>query len=103
MTRLTWEEAKDPNEELPYQINWLPRLKDENGIQVATIDTSIWWISSDDDDSMLIMGATEHSATRSTVWLTGGTLGMRYALTNRVAADNGWLMDQTAWLKIRTK
>ena len=83
---------KDPNATLDYIVNWLPYLG------VDTISTSAWTIPS---------GVTSplqaNSTTTATVWLSGGTVGTRYALTNRVTSAGGRTDDRTIYVKVKER
>lgn len=88
---LTWP-YKDPDEDLDYTIDWSARLEDD------VISTSDW---------LPVDGITTHSEsntdTATTIWLSGGTLGTSYEITNRIVTVGGRTMDQTVRLKIKAK
>jgi len=71
--------SKDPNEVLDYQIDW------EDWLNTDTILTSSWSISptglTEDSDS--------NSDTTATIWVSGGTEGEIYTLTNQITTDGG--------------
>lgn len=94
---------KDPDEVLDYSINW--GLDDEGNpgrLPVADdqIATSTWDVP---------IGITKDSATFSsitnvaTIWLSGGTLGETYVLTNHIVSTDGRSMDQSVRIKIKAK
>lgn len=87
---------KDPNEVLDYVLSWVDRLDGD------TILTSAWSFAVD-PDSLLIIDSESETATTTTVWLSGGTIGESYELTNRITTAGGRTMDQTAKIKIRAK
>lgn len=80
---------KDPDAVLDYQINWAPYLGAD------TISTSTWIVPD---------GITEvtntNTATTTTIWLSGGTVGSRYALTNRITTSNGRTDDRSITIRI---
>lgn len=83
---------KDPDEVLDYQIDWTTRLDGD------TIATSTWIVAdgiTKDSDS--------NTTTATTIWLSGGTIGDRYELTNRITTAGGRTMDQTVRIKIKAK
>lgn len=88
---LTWP-AKDPDEDMDFQLDWLERLAGD------TIATSTWTVPS---------GITSHDEsnddTTATIWLSGGTLGETYSLLNRVITAGGRTMDQTVTVEIVTQ
>lgn len=91
MTCLVWPD-KDPNDVLDYRVDWSSRLEGD------TISTSTWIVPS---------GITQDSAvsddSTSTIWLSGGTAGETYSLTNRVVTDGGRTMDQSVRIKVKER
>jgi hypothetical protein len=86
--------VKDPDDTLDYIINW-------NGgsdpfLGTDTIDTSTWIVPT---------GITNESETNTdtttTIWLSGGTVGTKYALTNRIVTFGGRIKDRTIYVKIK--
>lgn len=72
---------KDPNAELPYSMDWSAWLGEG-----VTIVTSTWLISpsaglTQSDDEILDGDQSTH------VWLSGGTLGRTYTVTNRITTN----------------
>ena len=69
--------TKDPDAALDYGIDW------EDWLNGDTIATSTWTVPA---------GLTEDSdsatATVATVWVSGGTAGTEYVLTNRIVTTN---------------
>lgn len=92
---LSWP-PKDPDEVLDYQIDWSERLNGD------TISTSSWTISGT-GTTPLVEDSNEVSGDLSIVWLSGGTLGVKYTLTNRITTAAGRTMDQSVNLRIKTK
>ena len=70
----------DPNDVKDYTLDWGARRLAEG----ETITTSTWTvptgITSDDDSS---------TTTTTTVWLSGGTAGEHYRITNHVVTSQG--------------
>jgi len=93
---LKWPD-KDPDEVLDYLVDWSDRLTGSD-----TIDTSTWIMPSA-PDALLIKDSDTHNNTTTTIWLSGGTLGTKYTLTNRVVTDGGRTMDQSMIIAIKTK
>lgn len=87
---------KDPNEVLDYTLDWSERLDSD------TIDTSAWSFAVD-PDSALVIDSDSETATTTTVWLSGGTIGETYELTNRITTAGSRTMDQTCKIKIKAK
>jgi len=86
---MTWQ-FKDPNEVLDYQVDWTAALAGD------TISTSNWTVPS---------GITQDSAanttTTATIWVSGGTDGTRYDLTNRITTTAGRTFDRVISLFVR--
>ena len=88
---LKWP-PKDPDEVLDYELDWTDRLAGD------TISTSSWTVPT---------GITKASDTKTTtvttVWLSGGTIGTKYELTNRIVTAGGRTMDQSVDISIKVK
>jgi len=91
---------KDSDEVLDYVVDWTLRL--ESG---DTISTSTWEFADTAGESPpdLTIDSETETAALATVWLSGGTEGLTYELTNRIVTAGGRTMDQTVKLKIRAK
>lgn len=91
MATLRWTD-KDPNDVDSFGINWATRLDGD------LISTSDWIVPT---------GLTEDSAsnttTTTTIWLSSGTDGDDYELTNRITTTGGRTLDQTVKLRVRAK
>lgn len=84
---------KDPDAILDYPIDWSAWLEDD------TIATSEWVAH---DDGITIDNDT-NTATVTVVWLSGGTVGERYRLTNHIVTAAGREDDRTISVRIRDK
>lgn len=87
-----WD-PKDPDEVLDYEVDWTARL-DGDTIVTSTWPTVPAGITKDSDS---------HTATQSTIWLSGGTLGATYDLTCRITTVGGRTMDQTVRIGVKAK
>jgi len=87
MTAITWE-SKDPDEVLDYSLDWSTRLGAD------TISTSDW----PDFPAGLTNDNETNTTTTTTIWLSGGTAGNTYQLTNRIVTTGGRTYDQTVIL-----
>jgi len=76
--------AKDPHAVLDYTIDWTRWLA---GDQIAA---SEWLVPSG-----LTKLADSKTATLATVWLSGGTAGESYAVTNRITTTGGRTEDRS--------
>jgi hypothetical protein len=83
---------KDPNATLDYVVNWATYLG------VDTISSDSWIVPSG------ITSVTEtNTTTTSTIWLSGGTVGTKYALTNRIVTLGGRTDDRTIYVKVKER
>lgn len=88
---LTWD-FKDPDEVLDYEVDWTDRLAGD------TISASLWEVPEG-----IEMDSEDFSSTKTTIWLSGGTLGERYSLLNRITTAGGRVMDATVRLPIKAR
>ena len=86
---------KDPDEVLDYQFDWTERL--EVG---ETLTSSAFTIA---EGTVTKDSQTYAPSGTSTVWLSGGTLGEKCLITNRVTTSAGRTYDESAHLRIRSK
>lgn len=76
--------VKDPDSTLDFSCDWSAWLGED------TIESSEW-----SAPEGITVGATSHSDTATTVWLSGGTLGSRYAVVNSIVTADGRAEDRT--------
>lgn len=91
MSALKWP-FKDPDEVLDYVVDWTARLAAD------TITTSTWIVPIGITDEN-----EEQDNTTTTIWLSGGTIGITYEFVNRVVTAGGRTMDQSVKLQIKTR
>lgn len=84
--------TKDGGAKLDYGFDWSAWLATGD-----TISTSSWAIDVAPDASLAVAGspAPSNTTTTTTVWLTGGTAGLRYVLRNRVVTAGGRTDDRS--------
>lgn len=63
-----------------------------------TITTSEWFITGADTD--LTIDSDSHDDKTTTVWLSGGTAGVNYTLTNRITTDGGRTDDRSRIIQV---
>ena len=87
--------AKDPDAVLDYQFNWAEWLT-ESGDDTISTSTMIVpdGITADSDTNTTNTG---------TIWLSGGTLGEDYEITNRIVTAGGRTEDRTITIKVRAR
>lgn len=69
---------KDPDAILDYAINW------ETWLDGDTISASAWSAAAD-----ITIDSDSHTDTVATVWLSGGTAGNTYTVTNHITTAGG--------------
>jgi hypothetical protein len=67
--------VKDPEAVLDYQINWAAQMTQDSD----TISTSVW-----DAEAGITIDSESETTTAATVWLSGGTAGNSYTVTNTI-------------------
>jgi hypothetical protein len=84
--------TKDPHAVLDYAIDWTRWLAGD------TIATSEW---------LLPVGLTKMADTKtassSTVWLSGGTAGQSYIVTNRITTAGGRTEDRSFTIRVEER
>ncbi len=83
---------KDPDAVLDYGFDWSRWL---NGDE---IDTSEWIL-----DEGITKDSDENSATRTTIWLSKGTAGESYTITNRITTKAGRIDDRSFTLLLKER
>lgn len=88
----TYRRMKDPQAVLDYGFDWSTWLGTD------TVESSNWSVSG--DDSLLVIDDDSFSTTAATVWLSGGTLGSTYLVTNHIVTADGREDDRTIEISI---
>jgi hypothetical protein len=88
---MPWD-AKDPNEVLDYDLDWYARLDGD------TISTSTWTVPGG-----ITKNSDSHGTTATKIWLSSGTTGSSYDITNRIVTAGGRTMDHTETLMVEDK
>lgn len=81
---------KDPDAALDYVINW------SDFLGADTIASDSWTVQTG-----ITSDLQTNTATTSTIWLSGGTIGAEYALTNRIVTAGGRIEDKTIYVRVR--
>jgi len=86
--------TKDPQAVLDYAIDWTKWL-DEVG---DSIETSTWIVPTG------LTKVTETNTSKlATVWLSGGTVGENYTVTNRITTVGGRADDRSITIRVRER
>lgn len=88
---LAWPD-KDPNAVLDYQIDW------SSFLGVDTIASSTWIVPTG-----ITKNSDTNTTTTSTIWLSSGTAGQTYELTNRITTAGGRTDDRTVTIAVLEK
>jgi len=86
-------DPKDPDAFIDYNIDWSKWLDAVTG---DIITNSVWIVPvglTKDNDSF--------TNSQTTVWLSGGVLGVTYNLVNRITTANGRIQDQTIQILVK--
>lgn len=86
---------KDPQAVLDYTIDWGSRGWLQGG---DTIASSAWVVPSG-----ITQDSATHAATTATVWLSGGTVGADYTITNRITTVGGRTDDRSLIIQVRER
>ncbi|RMG71917.1 MAG: hypothetical protein D6711_14155 [Chloroflexi bacterium] len=85
---------KDPDEVLDYQFSYQNELL--SGSPVDSISTSAFSVTSG-----LTVDSDTNDATTATVWLSGGTAGTNYQVTNTIVTIGGRTIEKSIYIKVR--
>ncbi len=89
------EILKDPQAVLDYTIDWAAKNWLATG---ETIQTSTWTVATG-----LTKDSDTKTSTTATVWLSGGTAGQTYAVTNHIVTDQGREDDRTFYVVVQER
>lgn len=82
--------AHDPNAKLDYAVDWAAWLQSGE-----TITASTWTVPTGITQTT---PAPSFSGTAATVWLTGGTVGEHYMVTNHITTSMGREDDRSLYI-----
>lgn len=85
--------VKDPNAVLDYGVNWALWLGSD------TIASSTWIVPTGITKDPTLLDDFTNTATR--VWLSGGSAGVTYIITNRITTTAGRINDHSVKLKVK--
>lgn len=91
---------KDPDAVLDYGFDWSAWLRQNNG-SVDSITDSSWTV--DGPDSDLTAGDDWVDTGVTGVWLSGGTVGATYRVTNHIITAAGREDDRTLAVRIEQR
>lgn len=83
----------DPQAKLDYAVDWSAWLQSGE-----TISESTWTVP--DGITQAPTPAPSNTATVATIWLTGGTVGQNYAVTNHIKTSMGREDDRSLSIRV---
>lgn len=89
-------DPKDPNDVKDYVVDWDRYLAGLEG-GPDTIATSTW----PSPPTGINVVSDSFSGNRARVWLSGGTAGTTYSLTNRITTTGGRTLDRTIEILVK--
>lgn len=84
---------KDPDAIIDYSVDWTDWLVSD------TISTGTWLISPVD----LVEVSASYTSADCTIFVSSGTVGQTYSLTNRITTANGRRNDQTIFVLVKNQ
>lgn len=90
---------KDPDSIIDFGVSWAAWLAEVSD----TLQTSAWAIVTAVTDPPLVIDSDVSDTMIATVWLSGGKVGTRYAVRNRITTVGDRTDDQTIYVKIKEK
>lgn len=92
--------VKDPQAKLDYSVDW---TAGEGGSWLQTGETitaSTWTVPAGITQST---PAPSFTGTKTTIWLTGGTVGVNYAVVNHITTNQGREDDRTIHIHVANR
>ena len=81
---MTFSATKDPQALLDYELDWAPYLDSD------VIGSATWEVPAG-----LVSEAEANTTKTATIWLSGGTVGVRYSVVCRITTAGGRIDDRT--------
>lgn len=84
---------KDPQSVLDYGFDWSDWLDADD-----TVSTSTWKVPSG-----ITKDSDSKTTTTTTIWLSGGSVGSTYKITNRVVTADGRTVDRSFYVRVANR
>ncbi|MBI2818111.1 MAG: hypothetical protein HYX72_14345 [Acidobacteria bacterium] len=84
--------TKDPEATLDYAVDWTRWLSGD------TIQTSEWTVPAG-----LTQVNASNTTTKATIWLSGGTAGQSYTVTNRITTAAGRTDERSITIRVQDR
>lgn len=89
--------VKDPGDVKDYKIDWTSHLL-VNGVAGDTVTVSTWVVQTGITQTT---PAPSFTTTSTTIWLTGGTAGSEYRITNHVTTAQGRQFERSFFVNVQ--
>lgn len=90
--------VKDPQEVLDYGFDW--NDTDDPWLETGdTVSTSTWSIQ----PAGLTEDSNSKTDTTTMIWLSGGTVGSKYKVSNRIVTADGRTAERSFYVKVESK
>lgn len=90
--------VKDPDAHVDFGFDWSQWLKAGD-----TISSSEWILDPANTDEDLEIENDTHTASGTVVFVTGGTVGVSYSITNRIETADGLKDDRTLTILVKER
>lgn len=81
---------KDPDAVLDYMFDWTAWLSSGEAISSSTMIVS----------AGVNLDSSSNTSSKATAWISGGTSGQPYAVTNRITTNQGRTDDRTITIRV---
>jgi hypothetical protein len=88
---------KDSDATLDYGFDWSDWLTESDA---DTISSSTWEVS---PTGSLTIDSEDNTSTTTKVWLSGGIIGTKYTVTNRIVTNGGRTDDRSHKITVTSK
>lgn len=85
--------TKDPDEVLDYAIDW------SNWLATGESITCSLWLTT----GTLVTTSASHTTSVATIWLSAGTTGTVYNVTNRIGTSGSRLADRSISIRVKAR
>jgi hypothetical protein len=106
--------SKDPDDVEPFFVIWCSKDgtnantdADTGELKGATISTTAWTVpsgiteDSNNKAAVTIKGVSYGINTVATIWLSGGTAGAEYELTNKITTSDSRTLSQSITIEVK--
>jgi len=84
---------KDPSSVLDFGFDWSDWLDTDD-----SVSTSTWNVPTG-----ITRDSDTNTSTTTTIWLSGGTVGSKYKITNRMVTANGRTVERSFYVKVESR